>query len=165
MPRPKIKLQKSTPQKAVDFLSIFLVVVCVLLIWFFQDGLPDKVPLYFNWPSKDANGLGAKELLWNVPLITGILVIGMLFLNRSPWLMNYPVQITEENAERNYALSTNLVRAITLAIAAIGCLITLSSILAGLGSEFAFGAYLMPAIPIVMLGIFVFFLLKLIRLN
>lgn len=109
--------------------------------------------------------MGNKEVLWAVPLITGVLVGLLLFLSRFPWLMNYPVRITEENAERNYQVSAALLRTIAVAIAVMGLLIILASVIAGMGSNDLFGNYLMPTTSILLLSITAFYFIKLNRLN
>lgn len=165
MNRPKIHLRKSKLQKLLEWLAFLFVLFSFLLIFFYFNRLPESIPIYFNWPSKDANGMGSKELLWAVPFITGVLVGLLLFLSRFPWLMNYPVRITEENAERNYQVSIALLRTIAVAIAVMGLLMILASVLAGMGSNDLFGNYLMPTTSILLLSITAFYFIKLKRLN
>lgn len=165
MKRPKIHLRSTKWLKILEWLSILFVFFSFLLIFIFFSRLPESIPIYFNWPSKDSNGMGNKELLWAVPLITGVLVGLLLFLSRFPWLMNYPVRITEENAERNYQVSAALLRTIAVAIAVMGLLIILASVIAGMGSNDLFGNYLMRTTSILLLSITAFYFIKLNRLN
>ena len=70
--------------------------------------LPDRVPVHFGFAGRpDRWGVPAELLL--MPVI-GLALFGFLtFLTRIPHLYNYPWPITEENAERQYALSRRLV--------------------------------------------------------
>lgn len=97
--RPRIDIEKSQTAILLEILTFMLVAGAAGLIGWYYDQLPDQIPIYFNSPTKDANGFGSKSLLWMSPVICGIIVIGLYILNRFPHIFNYPVKITAENAE------------------------------------------------------------------
>ena len=98
MNRPKITLPKTTLDIVLEWVTWGLLLGTVILLGSYYSGLPEKVAIPFNWPSKDQNGFGTKDILWSSPLINGIIIIGIHQLNRYPWVFNYPTTITKENA-------------------------------------------------------------------
>ena len=106
--RPKIR----PPWSGVDrFLQATGWAGAVAIVIAFIVGLlrlPDRVPVHFGFAGRpDRWGVPA-ELLF-VMVIALALFAFLTFLTRIPHLYNYPWPITEENAERQYALSRRLV--------------------------------------------------------
>ena len=160
MNRPKLRIEKKKMDKSIEFLTFFLIVGSVILIGVLYGQLPEKVPIHFNWPSKDKNGFGTKDLLWASPVITGILGMGIYQLTKYPRLLNYPVEIKAENAAYTYRLGSQMLRVLNLAIGLICFFITLSSVLDGLQVENNLAAFLSPLYPVLLIGIPVIFLIK-----
>lgn len=131
-----------------------------ILIGFYYDQLPEKLPIHFNWPSKDKNGFGSKDLLWSSPIICGIITIGIYILNQYPWIFNYPTEIDERNAEFNYRQATQMLRILNLLIGLLCLLVTSMSVLDGLGIENRLDKYLEPLFPILLIGIPIFYVIK-----
>ena len=116
--RPVIKV----PREKLDwFLEIttFLFLIWTWIYCFVSYAkLPDNIPVHYNelgFP----NGYGSKDTIWFIPLITSSVVILLFFLNKYPHRFNYLVNITEENAVKQYRLSNRLLRIISLSIAAL----------------------------------------------
>lgn len=151
--RPKIKIEKSITSKIIELTTFLLIIATVVLLDFYYNQLPGKVEINFNWLSKDENGFGTKDLLWISPLICGIICLALYKLNNYPWVFNYPVEITNENAKENYKNSTRMIRVINFIISLLCFLITLSSVLSGLGRTFTLGKYLFPLFPVLLIGI------------
>ncbi|MBT8266733.1 MAG: DUF1648 domain-containing protein [Bacteroidia bacterium] len=111
--RPKIKV----PYEQVDVLCELLNITLLLLIWIYTiysfSDLPDEIPTHFNGAG-EADDFGGKATIWIVPIIATFMFLLMFILNRFPHLHNYMVNITEENALKNYRLSTRMVRFINL---------------------------------------------------
>lgn len=63
MKRPRIHPRKSKLHKTSEWLAGLFVPLSFLLIISAFKYLPEAIPIYFNWPSKDENGMGHKELL------------------------------------------------------------------------------------------------------
>lgn len=159
MTRPKLKTEKCFLDKAIETLTFLLIAVSAVLLAYYYNELPDHVPIDFNWPSKDENGFGSKGLLWTSPIICGIIVIAIYKLNQYPWVFNYPSEITEKNAEYNYKMATKMLRIIGLIIALICFVLTVTSILNGLGDTTNFEKYFVPLLPISLIGVPVFYVI------
>ena len=153
MNRPKIKIKKNNFDKGIEILTFSLILISAIIIGVYYNQLPEKLPIYFNWPSKDKNGFGTKDLLWTSPILFGIIGIGLYRLNQYPWIFNYPTDINEKNAEYNYKMSTQMIRILGLFIGIMCLLMTLTSILNGLGNETDFDKYLYPFLPILFIGL------------
>lgn len=132
MDRPKINIKKPRLDKSIEFLTFFLLLGAALLlaIWYAQ--LPERVPIHFNWPTKDRSGMDSKDVLWAGPVILGALILGMFKLNQYPWIFNYPFEIHEGNAKRQYRIATQLLRWLNLLLAILCIVLTVLSLLDGL---------------------------------
>lgn len=113
MDRPKIKV----PYEQSDLLIEMVNITLLILIWGFTIvhyfDLPETIPIHFN-AKGDADGFGNKATIWLLPAIATFTFLLMFLLNRYPHLHNYMVNITEENALRNYRLSTRVLRYVNL---------------------------------------------------
>jgi uncharacterized membrane protein len=132
MDRPKIILKKTRLDKSIELLTFFLILVSIILISIFFSQLPQKIPIYFNWPTKDQNGLCSKDVLWAGPIILGLLAFGIFKLNQYPWIFNYPITINEGNAKRQYRIATQLLRWLNLLLGLLCIILVLLSLSDGL---------------------------------
>jgi uncharacterized membrane protein len=160
MNRPKIKIEKTVNQKLIEALTFLFILGSIILIGIYYNQLPYKIPIHFNWPSKDNNGFGTKDLLWATPVICGIIAIGIYKLNQYPWIFNFPTEIDEKNAEFNYQQATQMLRILNLLIGVLCLSLTLMSILDGLEIENDLDKYLEPLFPILLIGLPVFYIIK-----
>ncbi|WP_218937263.1 DUF1648 domain-containing protein [Aequorivita sinensis] len=142
-----------------------MILASAILIIYFYNQLPEKLPIYFNWPSKDIDGYGAKNLLWASPIICGIIGIGIYILNQYPWIFNYPTDLKPENAEKNYKIATRMLRIINLVIGFTCLILTYFSILAGLNKLNGLDRFLFPTLPILLFLPIIYYLVKSYRMN
>ena len=163
MDRPKIKLEKTSLEKSIEALTFVLILGSVILIGFYYSELPERISIHFNWPTKDKHGFGTKDLLWTSPIIFGIMVIGIYKLNQYPWIFNYPTEITENNAEYNYKLATQMLRVLNLLIGLLCLSLTLMSVLEGIGIENGFNKYWKVLFPILMIGLPFLYVIRMLR--
>lgn len=109
MRRPKIKIQPTKADWGVDIIGLIGVIFTVVLVIIFYNDLPDTIPTHYNMTGQP-DGFGGKSMLFTFPALTVvtyfILTIGLRFPN----IYNYPFEITEENAERQYKNITLMVR-------------------------------------------------------
>ena len=55
-----------------------LIILGAVLVGIFYSNYPERVPLYFNWTSKDSDGYGDKNLAWLSPVIHFIIAVLLL---------------------------------------------------------------------------------------
>ncbi|MDH7600975.1 MAG: DUF1648 domain-containing protein [Armatimonadota bacterium] len=108
-PQPKIKVEPTPTDQVVEVaaaLGAALSITKLLLNW---HRVPAMVPTRFDFGGK-AVQWGSKN---NLLFLCGMIVVFYLvftILNRFPHTFNYPVPITEENAERQYTIVTRGLR-------------------------------------------------------
>lgn len=143
--RPKIKLELTRHDELVELLGwLTLLALWILAIWHFST-LPETIPVHFD-AAGNPDGWGGKENLLVLPGLATALFVVMTFLNKQPHIFNYSAKITDENAPRQYAQATRLVRYTKLSTALTFLLITwmVAQSVAGRGS--GFGQWVLPVI-------------------
>lgn len=108
MQKPRI----NPPLRRIDYILEALAAICILYaivqIIVVYPQLPDSIPIHFDLQGT-VDGWGKKSNILLYPLISLFIYSGMTVLNRYPHLFNYPVPITENNAEKQYQLAKSLV--------------------------------------------------------
>jgi hypothetical protein len=141
--RPKIKLILSLLDKTLERTSkIFLVVIWCLTLYTFLK-LPTIIPIHFN-ATGHADNYGNKMTLLILPILATIIYFGLTQLNKYPHIFNYMTKITVNNAERQYAVATRLIRFIKIAILLIFSLIILFTYLTTIGVTNGLGFWFLP---------------------
>ncbi|MFB2895230.1 DUF1648 domain-containing protein [Aerosakkonemataceae cyanobacterium BLCC-F50] len=105
--RPIITMPQSQLALVLNIITVVGVLLSLIIAirgWFI---LPDVIPIHFNL-SGQPNGWGSKAIIWLFPALAIIISVGLTFLSRYPRLFNYPVQITPENAARQYQIACSL---------------------------------------------------------
>ena len=105
-------MKNNSTNKIIDVVSILLAISFFYFILVFGD-LPAEIPLLFNGKD-EVDGWGSKWSLIGLPLIGIALWAGFVYLQRNPHLLNYPVEITDQNKERQYQLGTQFLGIVKL---------------------------------------------------
>ena len=143
--RPKIDVPLEPLDVIIDITSIMIYTLMIIYTVISYSDLADTIPTHFN-ASGEADGFGDKATIWILPVI-GIVIYSSLFvLNKYPHAHNYMVNITEDNAFKNYRLSTRLVRFTNLFLAIIFAFIHYVSIEKGKGNAIELGSWFTPII-------------------
>lgn len=159
----QIIIKKTISKKSVEALTFLLILISIILIGMFYSELADKIPIYFNWLSKDANGLAVKNLLWAIPLICSIIGIGIYKLQQYPKTLNYQNEKTTEYVKYSYRQTKQMMRILNLLIGFLCLSLTLMSILDGLGIENNLNHYLKPLAITLFIGMPIFYIIKILR--
>lgn len=134
--RPKIKVPWETLDIIIELINITLLLLIIGYTGINYIDLPETIATHFN-AKGEADGFGSKMTIWLLPGITLFIYVMMLVLNRVPHIHNYMVNITEENALKNYRLSTRLVRFTNLFCLIIFALISYEIIETSKGNSFS----------------------------
>ena len=116
--RPKIKIELTTTDKVLEILGWASVLAIWVLTITNYTNLPDTIPIHYN-SAGQADGFGEKGNILILPLMATVLFSGLTILNRFPHIFNYPVNITTDNALRQYTHATRLIRYLKLIIVVI----------------------------------------------
>lgn len=141
--RPKIKLELTTTDKIFELIGWALIPAIWVLAIINYNNLPDTIPIHFNG-SGQADGFGGKGNILTLPVIATILFVGLTILNKFPHVFNYPVNITIDNALRQYTNATKMIRYLKLIIVLIFGLIVLQVIRNVNGQASGLGIWFLP---------------------
>lgn len=113
--RPRMTLVLQPLDKWLETLAISGFVVLWLFFVRVYTILPDIIPIHFNLKGV-TDGYGSRNTLFILPLVASCIYALITVLNRYPYLFNYMVTITAQNAETQYRLATRLLRVIKLVV-------------------------------------------------
>ncbi len=114
-PRPKLTIETSGFDKTLEALAIAGIISLWVVVLLKYSTLPERIPTHFNIKN-EVDGYGAKDTIFILPIIGSVVFLLLSVINRFPHYFNYPIQITEENALRQYQLATRLIRLIKTGI-------------------------------------------------
>jgi len=143
--RPRIKVPFETVDVIIEFISITL----LILMWVYcivnYMELPDTIATHFNGAG-EPNGYGSRQTVWIIPIIATVMYIGLFILNKYPHTHNYMVNITEENALKNYKFSTRIVRVVNFLCVLLMTYITYMIVESAFGKQFNLGTWFVPLV-------------------
>ena len=154
MSKPRI----NPPFRSVDVIIEALAAICLIymiiqLIVVYPD-LNQKVPTHFG-SSGAPDAWGDKSSMLIIPIVSIVLYVGLTLLNQYPHLFNYPIPITEENANRQYQYAKSLLTTLKFTTCGLFLYIQLQTISvakqiqSGLGTYFLVVLLIGSFIPIV----------------
>lgn len=143
--RPKIKVPLEGLDIVLDILSATLLILMIVYAIISYSELPDTIPSHFN-AKGEVDGYSDKSMLWLLPGLGVILFFGLYIMNKYPHIHNYMVNITEENALKNYRLSTRIVRFTNLFVMIIFGIILYSMIASAKNNNSVMGNWILPFI-------------------
>lgn len=113
--QPIVKIRLSKFNKFLELISFCaLALLWIMTIYLFIH-LPTVIPIHFHLKGNISRS-ESKNIIWLFPAIATLLIFGLTLLNKYPHRFNYPVNITEQNAERQYSMATQLIRVIKCSI-------------------------------------------------
>lgn len=107
--RPIIDVPVKAIDLIIDLVSVTLLLIMLGYTLYIYPSMSDIIPTHFNG-SGEVDGHGSKMTIWLLPFISLIMFIGLFVLNKYPHIHNYMVNITKENALKNYKFSTRALR-------------------------------------------------------
>lgn len=151
MERPKIKIDLDISDFIIEIIgAIFIIMMIAWPLYFFNE-LPDIIPSHFN-AAGEPDGFSQKNTIWSMPALGLFSYISMFILNKFPHIFNYPKEITEENAERQYRIATKLIRTLNVLIAAGFFYISLRTIQTALNEQNGLGTFFLPIFLLTIFG-------------
>lgn len=143
--RPKINVPLEGLDIILDMLSATLLILLIAYTVISYSELPDTIPSHFN-AKGEVDGYSGKSMLWLLPAIGFVLFVGLYILNKFPHMHNYMVNITEENALKNYRFSTRIVRFTNLFLMLTFGIITYSIVDSASGNNSKMDSWVLPFI-------------------
>lgn len=140
--RPKINIPLTTSDLALEGITILALGLLFGLPFFSYAGLPDEIPIHFNFKGQP-DGYGSKGFLWLLPILGAAMSIGFTILSKIPHSYNYPVEITERNALPLYTGASRMMRTMKALIIGLFAYITFSTIQVAKGTEVGLSTYVL----------------------
>jgi uncharacterized membrane protein len=160
--RPKLSITLMPIDKAIEMLGWLTFVTLWVLTVFNYSSLPDIIPTHFN-AAGHADSYGSKGTIFILPIIGTIIFIGLSILNMFPQIFNYPTNITDENALRQYTNATRMIRYLKFAIALIFSVIVFMTSQAAEDKSKGLGIWFLPVMLALIFIPLVFFIIKLVK--
>lgn len=113
--QPKITISKTPLHQFFNTLALVGLVGFVIYFLLEWPGLPDPIPRHFNHLG-EPDAYGSKYTMLLLPLLGIGCYVMFNYLYKRPHSFNYPVKITEQNAERQYTLALEMMSALNAGI-------------------------------------------------
>lgn len=148
-PRPRIRPPRSRVE-AVCLLVVSIGLVALLAMTaYWWPTLPATIATHFDLNGKP-NAYGSKSTILFLPALLLLLTAGFSTLSRYPWIFNYPVVITQENAARQYRRGRTLLAVMNAVMACLFAVIQWQTIQVARGAATSLGALFSPAFVIIL---------------
>ncbi|HKK41880.1 MAG TPA: DUF1648 domain-containing protein [Bacteroidales bacterium] len=141
--RPKTRPAFNNADLLLEILGWISFVLIWILVILKYSSLPDSIPTHFNAAGK-VDDYGGKGTFFISPIIGTIMFVGMTILNRYPYIFNYPVKITADNAERQYTIATRLIRYIKFVIMCLSLIIEYKIFVTATRGSSGLGGWFLP---------------------
>jgi uncharacterized membrane protein len=157
--RPKIKLRRSASDWLIDFVAFAFLVILIAIPVINYGSLPETIPVHFN-ASGQPDGYGGRGTLWLLPAIGLFMYLMMTIIEQFPQIYNYPVEITEENAEKQYRNAVRLIRTLKTIILLVFTFLSFKTIETATGKAQGLGKAFLPVFLLITFGVVIFYIVK-----
>jgi uncharacterized membrane protein len=148
--RPKIRPDHTPFDKKLELTcTLFLIVIWCFTVYAYLK-LPETIPTHFT-ASGIANDYGSKTSFLILPIIATLIYLGLTQINKYPYIFNYTIKITEENAQKQYTIATRMLRYLKLVVLIIFSLIILFIYLTTIGITNGLGFWFFPSTVLLIL--------------
>lgn len=128
-------------------------------VWQAWPIIPERIPQKFDISGQPTRW-GGRDGLWLLPgLALGVYAVQSV-LQRMPHIYNYPVDLSEENAPRLYAIGVSLMIWMKLQGVVLFAVLSWRQIEVALGGTATLGAWFVPAFLVLNLGTIAFHLIR-----
>jgi uncharacterized membrane protein len=149
--RPPVNIKLTFHDWLMEFIGLAALIVLILLPLLNLSQLPERIPTHFN-AAGIADGFGDKSAIWILPAVGGVLYLMLTVMVAFPQLYNYPVTITQQNAQVQYRLATRFVRILKTIILLSFIIICNKTIDTAIGKAAGLGKAFMPVFLIIIFG-------------
>lgn len=140
---PKLKINLTRNELFTEFATFLLLIFFWIISISSLDYLPDEIPTHYNGLG-EVDAYGDKETILILPLIATLLFIMMSIFSKFPHTFNYSVEITKENAEKQYKNAINLIRLLKITVLLIFIFINYKTIQIALEKNKNLGIWFLP---------------------
>lgn len=149
--QPKLDIARTQTETVLEFLSGGILLFLIFLLFQNWNAIPDSIPTHFGISGK-ADTWGSKYIILFLPSITLLIYVGLTILGRYPHVYNYPWQITDENAIRQYILARTFLCWLKFELVVLFTCIEWITIQVALGNSSGLGIEFLPFCMIIVFG-------------
>ena len=159
MDRPQIKLIKTRLDVILESTTFIILAFLWVYVIISYKSLPEIIPAHYGMDGT-VDRYDKKITVFLLPGILTIIVIGLRLLTRFAHKFNYLTPITKENAEKQYKLSTRMLRVINFIIAMAFSYIAIKEIYDSKQSQAVMSWWFIPALFVALIGTTGYFIWK-----
>jgi hypothetical protein len=104
-------------------------------------------------------------MIWFLAGVAVVLYSGLSLLNRFPYIFNFPVNITPENAERIYRHATRCIRLLNFLLVIMFFYLTWQSIAVATGKSAGLGLWFLPVTIVAILLVTIYMVIRMYQLK
>lgn len=160
--RPRIKIEPTEGDILFERMSWFLLIILWVIAIFCFINLPATMPIHFNSAGQPDN-YGSRTTIFLLPAVGTILFGGITLLNKFPFLFNYPVKITSDNALRQYTIAIRMMRYLKFILLIIFSYIEVMMYLTATGNSTGLSFWFLPVMLALIFIPLIYFVVKLIK--
>lgn len=113
--RPKLKVQSTNLENIFNVFSVAMILGLFVYVLYMQQKLPDSVPTHIG-KGGEIDGWGSPRTILLLRSLTAIMFIALYLVSKKPHLTNFPIEITEKNANEIYRIMKEAMSCFNLAI-------------------------------------------------
>lgn len=145
--RPKINIPLTRFDWVLEAIAFLIWAGGLLFLIINFETTPDQIPTHYDHTGTPTTS-GSKNSLWLLVAINTSLYVLITIISRFPHSFNYPIEISPQNAERQYTLAVRMMRILKIVVLMIFVYAHLTSMLAR-----QLGGWFLPVLTVVMIGI------------
>jgi hypothetical protein len=162
--RPKLNIPKSSLERILGFTSGVGVLITWLYLIVSWPGLFHKIPTHFNFLGR-ADSWGGRGSVLIAPIFMSVLYIILTVTSRFPESFNYMVNITEENARRQYQNARTFIVWLKTEITFMFLYLEWQSIQVSISKSIGLGVWFLPVFFIILFGTIGVYIRRMFRLK
>jgi len=133
----------------------------LIVLW---NKIPTKIPTHFGFSGKP-DSWGSRNAILILPIVGSLIYILLSTISKFSQYFNYTVDITEENAERQYQNARTFMTWMTMEITAVFLYLEWESIHVAMGKFTSLGVWFLPIFLIALFGTLGFYINKMFKLK
>lgn len=164
MTRPKIKAPLSKVEiilQILNFTAALALICFLIIIW---GKMPDQIPKHFGIDGK-VDAWAHKPFILFMPIFGFALNVLLSVLELFPRIYNYPVEITENNAEFMYGNARKMLTWVKFVILLTFSYITVQTARVALGQAKGLGLFFLPVFLVLIFFPTIYYTLKMTRFD
>jgi len=152
-----MKVKKTKYDIFVEMACLTLLIGVLIYLYLNWSTIPDKIPGHYNAMGQ-IDRMGSKGELLILPIIGWLIYLFLTVIEKFPQIWNTGVTVTEENKERVYRITKNLLNTVKLITVAVFVYLTINS-----SQAISLSVWFLPIFLILEFGSMIFFFIKLVR--